>query len=48
MPLELDRERLIETMEDQATFGATEDGGLDRHALSDADQKIRDWYVGLC
>nr|WP_246310161.1 Zn-dependent hydrolase [Halobaculum halophilum] len=43
--LRLDRERLVATMEEQATYGATEDGGLHRLALTEADREIRDWFV---
>ncbi|WP_132057824.1 Zn-dependent hydrolase [Halorussus amylolyticus] len=45
MTLRLDRERLVATMEEQATYGATEDGGLHRLALTEADREIRDWFV---
>ncbi|MFC6767820.1 Zn-dependent hydrolase [Natrinema soli] len=44
MTLRLDRDRLIATMEEQATYGATEDGGLHRLALTEADREIRDWF----
>ncbi|MFC4989860.1 MULTISPECIES: Zn-dependent hydrolase [Saliphagus] len=43
MRLEVDEERLIETMEEQAEIGATDDGGLHRLTLSDDDERIRDW-----
>ncbi|RZV06455.1 N-carbamoyl-L-amino-acid hydrolase [Natrinema hispanicum] len=45
MTLRLDRERLVATMEEQAEYGATEDGGLHRLALTKADREIRDWFV---
>jgi N-carbamoyl-L-amino-acid hydrolase len=45
MHIDIDRDRLIETMEDQATIGGTEGGGLNRLALSDADREVRDWFV---
>ncbi|WP_248910899.1 Zn-dependent hydrolase [Halocatena marina] len=45
MTLYLDRDRLVATMEEQATYGATEDGGLHRLALTEADREIRDWFV---
>ncbi len=32
-------------MEEQATYGATEDGGLHRLALTEADGEIRDWFI---
>ncbi len=44
MRLEVDEERLIETMEEQAEIGATDDGGLHRLTLSDDDERIRDWF----
>ncbi|WP_262177038.1 Zn-dependent hydrolase [Haloarcula laminariae] len=45
MSIQIDRERLIETMETQADIGGTEDGGLHRLALSDADKAVRDWFL---
>jgi N-carbamoyl-L-amino-acid hydrolase len=44
-PLELDRDRFVETMRRQAAIGGTDDGGLHRLALSDADRRARDWFV---
>jgi N-carbamoyl-L-amino-acid hydrolase len=44
MPVELDRERFVETMKEQAEIGATENGGLHRLTLSDDDKRIRDWF----
>lgn len=44
MPFTLDRDRLVETMEEQAAIGGTETGGLDRVALSAADGEVRDWF----
>ena len=41
----LDKQRLIDTMETQASFGRTENGGLNRLALSDADKEVRDWFL---
>lgn len=43
MRLDVDRERLVETMTEQAAIGATDNGGLHRLALSDEDREIRDW-----
>lgn len=40
----INRDRLVETMKEQAKIGATEEGGLDRLALTDADKTIRDWF----
>lgn len=45
MTFELDRQRLIETMKEQAEIGSTEGGGLHRLALSDEDKRIRDWFL---
>lgn len=45
MTLCLDGDRLVATMEEQATYGATEDSGLHRLALTEADREIRDWFV---
>jgi N-carbamoyl-L-amino-acid hydrolase len=45
MPIDIDRDRLVETMEAQAAIGGTEGGGLHRLALSDADREARDWFV---
>ena len=45
MPIDIDRDRLVETMETQAAIGGTAGGGLDRLTLSDADREARDWFV---
>lgn len=45
MPIQLDYDRLVETMEDQASIGGTENGGLHRLTLSNADQEVRDWFA---
>jgi N-carbamoyl-L-amino-acid hydrolase len=45
MQIELDRDRFVETMRAQAAIGGTDDGGLHRLALSDADREVRDWFV---
>ncbi|MBP2252443.1 N-carbamoyl-L-amino-acid hydrolase [Halarchaeum solikamskense] len=44
MSFTLDRDRLVETMREQADIGGTENGGLHRLALSDADKAVRDWF----
>ena len=44
MTIDIDRERFINTMNQQAEIGATEGGGLHRLALSDQDREIRDWF----
>ncbi|RJT03378.1 M20 family metallo-hydrolase [Halococcus sp. IIIV-5B] len=43
MRLDVDKERLVETMQAQAAIGATENGGLHRLTLSDEDRAVRDW-----
>jgi len=48
MGFEIDRERFVATMREQAEIGATEGGGLHRLALSDDDRRIRDWFVRQC
>jgi N-carbamoyl-L-amino-acid hydrolase len=45
MDLQLDKQRFITTMEEQAAIGGTENGGLHRLALSDADKRVRDWFL---
>lgn len=45
MTFELDRQRLVETMKEQAEIGGTERGGLHRLTLSDEDEEIRDWFL---
>lgn len=45
MPIELDRDRFVETMKTQAEIGGTGDRALNRLALSDADRQVRDWFV---
>ncbi|MFB6304720.1 MAG: Zn-dependent hydrolase [Haloferacaceae archaeon] len=45
MRVDVDRQRLVETMKEQAEIGGTEGGGLHRLALSDADREARDWFV---
>ena len=44
MPVEIDRERFVETMKEQAAIGGTDDGGLHRLTLSDDDAQVRDWF----
>jgi N-carbamoyl-L-amino-acid hydrolase len=43
--LTCDRERLVETIREQAAIGGTDQGGFHRLALSDADRAVRDWFV---
>jgi N-carbamoyl-L-amino-acid hydrolase len=45
MPLSLDRDRFVESMQKQAEIGGTEAGGLHRLALSDEDKAVRDWLT---
>jgi len=45
MDLQLDEQRLITTMQEQGAIGGTENGGLHRLALSDADKRVRDWFL---
>ncbi len=45
MELQLDKQRFIETMQEQAAIGGTENGGLHRLALSDSDKEVRDWFL---
>jgi N-carbamoyl-L-amino-acid hydrolase len=45
MGIDIDRDRLVETMQAQADIGGTEGGGLHRLTLSDADARARDWFV---
>ena len=42
--IQIDRERFEETMQEQAAIGATEQNGLHRLALSNADRAVRDWF----
>jgi N-carbamoyl-L-amino-acid hydrolase len=44
MDIVIDPDRLRDTFETYAAFGATDDGGLDRLALTDADRSVRDQF----
>ena len=44
--LEIDAERFSETFDRYSAIGATDDGGLHRLALSDADRRVRDRFIG--
>jgi N-carbamoyl-L-amino-acid hydrolase len=46
--VEIDGDRLIATMKEQAQIGATENGGLHRLTLSDDDRRIREWFTEQC
>jgi len=43
--IQIDRTRFVETMRTQAEIGSTDDGGLHRLTLSDADKEVRDWFL---
>ncbi len=45
MSFGIDRDRLVDTMQEQAEIGATDGGGLHRLALSEDDRRARDWFV---
>lgn len=42
--IDIERQRLIETMQEQAEIGAIDGRGLDRLTLTDADRAVRDWF----
>lgn len=46
-PLEVDPDRLGRRMRTLATFGANDEGGIDRVAFSDANVEALDWVTGL-
>jgi N-carbamoyl-L-amino-acid hydrolase len=45
MDVDLDRDRFVATIQEQAEIGGTDDGGLHRLALSDTDAAVRDWFA---
>jgi N-carbamoyl-L-amino-acid hydrolase len=45
MELQIDRDRFVSMMKEQAEIGGTENGGLHRLTLSDADKDVRDWFL---
>jgi beta-ureidopropionase / N-carbamoyl-L-amino-acid hydrolase len=45
MRIQIDKDRFIRTMQEQAEIGGTENGGLHRLALSDEDKQVRDWFL---
>jgi N-carbamoyl-L-amino-acid hydrolase len=45
MSISLDRDRFVDTMQEQAEIGGTDGGGLHRLTLSDEDKAARDWYT---
>lgn len=42
--MNIDKNRLVDTMRTQSQFGDTKGGGLHRLALSDEDKLVRDWF----
>ncbi|HEY82315.1 MAG TPA: Zn-dependent hydrolase [Dehalococcoidia bacterium] len=46
--LEVNSQRLWDTIMETAKFGATPRGGLCRLTLTDADREVRDWFVRAC
>ncbi|MFB6114615.1 MAG: Zn-dependent hydrolase [Halodesulfurarchaeum sp.] len=46
MAIHIDRDRLVESMQEQAEIGGTDAGGLNRLTLTDADRRARDWFAG--
>jgi N-carbamoyl-L-amino-acid hydrolase len=44
----IDASRLWKTIMETGRIGATERGGVCRLALSDADRRVRDWFVDAC
>ncbi len=45
MVIELDRDRFVELMKTQAAIGSNGPQSLNRLALTDEDQAVRDWFV---
>jgi N-carbamoyl-L-amino-acid hydrolase len=46
--LQVNGERLWNTIMETANFGGTDKGGICRLTLSDADHQVRDWFVKQC
>ncbi|SFV34380.1 M20 family metallo-hydrolase [Hyphomicrobium facile] len=46
--LSINSRRLWDSLMETAKFGGTERGGIRRLALSDEDQKVRDWFKAQC
>ena len=42
--LTINSDRFVKMMQDQATIGATPDGGVTRPSLSEADIAVRNWF----
>jgi N-carbamoyl-L-amino-acid hydrolase len=45
MPIDLEYDRFVATMEEQAAIGSAGERALDRVALTDGDREARDWFV---
>jgi N-carbamoyl-L-amino-acid hydrolase len=45
MPIDLDDDRFVATMEEQSAIGSAGKRALDRVALTEADREVRDWFV---
>jgi N-carbamoyl-L-amino-acid hydrolase len=48
MTTRIDSARLWNDIHESGKIGATEKGGLCRLALSDADRRVREWFVEVC
>jgi N-carbamoyl-L-amino-acid hydrolase len=46
--LQINSQRLWDSLIDTAKFGGTEKGGIKRLALSDEDKQVRDWFKAQC
>src|SRR6185437_4317784 len=46
--LQIDAQRLWDTVMETAKFGATPKGGICRLTLTDLDRKVRDWFKERC
>lgn len=44
MDIDINRDRLVETIKEQGEIGGVDERGLNRLALTDADRKVRDWF----
>src|ERR1700743_889753 len=46
--LQIDAQRLWDTLMETAQFGATAKGGICRLTLTDLDRQVRDWFKAQC
>ena len=46
--LQIDAQRLWDTLMETAKFGATPKGGICRLTLTDLDRRVRDWFKAKC